>query len=278
MGQVAQASAVAKACYHCGGSHKERDCRHRDTVCHNCGKKGHLAKVCRSAHQSPPRQTSSRGRGNYRGRVNTKWVDSTECDDSPTPILAVRGQQSPPLTVNLRLNGVPVNMEVDTGATVSLMFERSQRHFFPEAVLERPKVRLTTYTTEAISVVGTMTVKVEYLNHVGFHTLYVVQGNGPTLLGRDWLQHVRLDWKSLGVAYMHDRPAALPEIVERHADVFNKELELMDQFTAKLVVKPGAQPCFCWPRPVPFAQKSDIEWELDRLEETGVLEKVTHNE
>ena len=77
---------------------------------------------------------------------------------------------------------------------------------------------------------------------------------------------------------MHDRPAALPEIVERHADVFNKELELMDQFTAKLVVKPGAQPCFCWPRPVPFAQKSDIEWELDRLEETGVLEKVTHNE
>ena len=149
-------------------------------MCHNCGKKGHLAKVCRSAHQSPPRQTSSRGRGNYRGRVNTKWVDSTECDDSPTPILAVRGQQSPPLTVNLRLNCVPVNMEVDTGATVSLMSERSQQHFFPEAVLERPKVRLTTYITEAISVVGTMTVKVEYLNHVGFHTLYVVQGNGPT--------------------------------------------------------------------------------------------------
>ena len=66
--------------------------------------------------------------------------------------------------MNLRLNGVSVTMEVDTGVTVSPMSEQSQRHFFLEAVLERPKVRLTTYTTEVISVVGMMTVKVEYLN------------------------------------------------------------------------------------------------------------------
>ena len=36
---------------------------------------------------------------------------------------------------------------------------------------------------------------------------------------------------------MHDRPAALPEIMERHADLFKKELGLMDQFTVRLVVK-----------------------------------------
>ena len=77
---------------------------------------------------------------------------------------------------------------------------------------------------------------------------------------------------------MHDRPAGLPEIMERHAEVFQEELGLMDQFAAKLVVKPGARPRFCRPRPVLFALKGAIEWELNRLEETGVLEKVTHSD
>ena len=80
------------------------------------------------------------------------------------------------------------------------------------------------------------------------------------------------------MAYVHNRPAALPEIMERHADVFKEELGLMDQFAAKLVVKPGARPRFCRPRPIPFALKGAIERELDRLEETGVLEKVTHSD
>ena len=181
--QVAQASGVSKACNCCGSNHKERDCHHRDTVCHTCGKKGHLANICHSVRQPAFKQTSSRGRGGYRGKGNTKRVESTECDDSSAPILVVCGQQSPPLTVNLQLNGVPVTMEVDTGVTVLLMSEESQRHFFPEVVFKRSTVRLTTYNMEAIAVVGTMTVQVEYLGYVGSHTLYVVQETGPTLLG-----------------------------------------------------------------------------------------------
>ena len=61
-----------KPCYHCGGrSHAQRECRFKDVLCHNCGKKGHLAKVCLSG-----RQNNRRG-----GRVSqlqeTKWVGTT---------------------------------------------------------------------------------------------------------------------------------------------------------------------------------------------------------
>lgn len=62
----------------------------------------------------------------------------------------------------------------------------------------------TSSALESIVVVGQMTVLVKYLSYIGRHTLYVVQGGSPTLLGRDWLQHVRLDWKSLGVVCVHD--------------------------------------------------------------------------
>ena len=35
------------------------------------------------------------------------------------------------------------------------------------------------------------------------HALYVVKGNGPCLLERDWLQHIQLDWDSIIAVYIH---------------------------------------------------------------------------
>ena len=34
-------------CYHCGGKHAAADCRYKNMDCHNCGKRGHLARMCR---------------------------------------------------------------------------------------------------------------------------------------------------------------------------------------------------------------------------------------
>lgn len=51
----------------------------------------------------------------------------------------------------------------------------------------------------------------------------------------------------------------------------------MDKFKAELLVKPGARPQFCQPRPVPFPMEDVVDRELDRCEDVGVLEKVTRN-
>lgn len=80
-------------------------------------------------------------------------------------------------------------MEVDAGAAVSLISEVTQKVF---TQLQNSAALLTTYTTEAIPVVGVLSVQVKY----GAYTtigLYMVEGKGPTFLGRDWLQHIRLD-------------------------------------------------------------------------------------
>lgn len=106
------------------------------------------------------------------------------------------------------------------------------------------------------------------------HTLYVVQGEGPTLLGRDWLQHIRLDWQHLGVAYVHQKPLTLSAVLQENAEVFKEELGQLHELTAKLVVKPDTKPRFCRPRSVPFALQEPIERELDKLEAEGVIEKV----
>ena len=66
--------------------------------------------------------------------------------------------------------------------------------------MRSPEVAIHTYTAEPIPVRGVLEVDVKYKNYTGTQTLYVVAGQGPTLLGREWLGDIRLDWRSLGIA------------------------------------------------------------------------------
>ena len=178
--------------------HRSHQCRYRETECHACGKIGHLAKVCRSSH--PPqtaKPTNPKGKGTTDKLRRQNWVDSTTEETEPFPddtLFKVQGHSTRPITVTLELNGQSIVMEVDMGAAVSLMSVATQQKLFPDAQLQETTVKLHTYSAEPLSVIGTMEVQVRYANYVGTHTLFIVSGNGPTLFGRDWLMHIRLDW------------------------------------------------------------------------------------
>ena len=105
--------------------------------------------------------------------------------------------------------------------------------------------------------------------------LVVIRGSGPSLLGRNWLQHIRLDWQSIKQLKMSDELEAL---LEKYKEVFCSTLGTMNNFAAKLRLKKDAQPKFFRPRPVPFSLKSKIEDELQRLEAAGIISKVSHSE
>ena len=46
-------------------------------------------------------------------------------------------------------------------------------------------------------VVGMAEVDVEYKGHKQCMSLLVVPGNGPSLLGCNWLRHIQLDWREV---------------------------------------------------------------------------------
>ena len=167
----------------------------------------------------------------------TVTTPKTEQETEPFPgdsILIVQGQ-SKPIVVTLELNSKSVDMEVDTGAAVSLMSEATQKKLFPQAKLQKTTLRLQTYTAETLSVLGTLEVLVNYGNYTGKHTLVVVDGNGPTLFGRDWLIDIRLDWTSLGVANVKQQPLTLQGLLTTYSDVFNEELGTLTGFKVKLI-------------------------------------------
>ena len=165
-------------------------------------------------------------------------------------------------------------MEVDTGAAVSLMSRIVQEKLFPQASLQKSATTLRTYTGEAMRVIGKLQVIVTYGSQTKTLTLYIVPGNGPTLLGREWLQHIRLDWKA--IALMTKDP--LQQLLNKHAELFDDTLGTMKDYTATLRVKDSARPKFHKPRPVPFAVWEAVSKELDRLEKLRILEKVEHSQ
>ena len=69
--------------------------------------------------------------------------------------------------------------------------------------------------------------------------LAVISGEGPSLLGRDRLKKIKLDWQQINQIHSKE---TLPELLKRHSDVFKDELGLVEAAPAKI---------FCMPRPVP---------------------------
>ena len=107
-------------CYRCGKEgHKASDCRYKNTKCHICLKTGHLAKVCRSSSYKATGKKGSHGKGkvNKQGNIQAVDNDSTEpsSDEQLHGIFQVGGK-SPKFMVIVAVNGVPIKMEVDTGA------------------------------------------------------------------------------------------------------------------------------------------------------------------
>ena len=122
---------------------------------------------------------------------------------------------------------------------------------------------------------GQVAVDVSYGSQNGSYTLYVVKGRGTSLLGRDWMKHIRLDWKSIASTIKSVTSPCYQPLLDKYADVFKDELGTLNLMKAHLQVQSQATPKR---RAVPFALKEALERELAHLQQLGVLKKVDHSE
>ena len=187
-------------CGRCGNKgHKSGECRYKDAQCHKCHKVGHLAKVCGS------RNTSTNQQGG-----DTKWIESSVTDTQERdelPLYKISDKVNRPFLVELQVKGKAITFEVDTGAAVSTMSEDSFQYHFPSESISKSSLQLTTYTKDNLPVIGEVKVPVCYNNQKGKFMLYIVKGKGPNLLGRNWLEHLTLDWKALAASVNYVSPS-----------------------------------------------------------------------
>ena len=109
-------------------------------------------------------------------------------------------------------------------------------------------ITLRSYSGESISVLGCVDVNVQYSNQETNLPLVVVKGEGPSLLGRDWLSQRKLNWHE--TFWSHN--ISLKEVLEMHKAVFETGLGKVTRYEARILVHPEVQPKICKARTVPY--------------------------
>ena len=202
-------------------------------------------------------------------------TESETSDSDVNQICATHSSRSsPPITVQVEVDSCIVRMEVDTGASHTLMSETLFQQLWPGRSLHPSSIGLRSYSKQPIVVRGCCNVNTVYQGQTGVMPLLIVEGDGPTLLGRDWLSQIKLDWRQIHQVHSPN----LQSLISRYPSVFKKGLGTLKGFEAKIYVDSDAVPRFHPARSVPFALRDRVEQELKRLQEEGTLEPVEISE
>ena len=142
-------------------------------------------------------------------------LESDDCVGSAFCIAHLGQKPLHPFRTDIEVSGKILPMEIDTGASVSIISEQSQKHIFPQEEVGVSQLQLETYTGEKLTMKGQMQVVVGYKSQEKNLVLHVVAGEGPTLMGRDWLKHIQLDWQIIGKIQAQHPIGNLQEILNR---------------------------------------------------------------
>ena len=193
--------STAVICYRCGiGGHAVEQCRYsKDIVCHGCRKARHLQKACKGTNPSQNRAGARKKDSHPRHPVHhIEEEGAGEEDVEEATLFRINAsQRSPPIEVHLLVDNCCVRFEVDTGPAKSVMSQQIFNQLSPGKSLETTKVRLVSYSNEPIPVVSQCTVNIAYKSQNAVVPLVVVKGTGPSLFGRNWLNHIRLEWQEI---------------------------------------------------------------------------------
>ena len=264
-------------CYRCGKDHLASVCRHKETVCRFCRKKGHLAKVCRSKRrQGDQPQHRARDQGKKANKNAHHLDQDVSSDEVEYEMFKLSNKGAAPYLLDVFLNDVSVKMELDTGASVSVITTATYRRIQQQAYvapLQPTETKLRSYSGEYIQVQGITQFKVRYANKELFLSIHVVKEDGPNLMGRDWLNYFEVNLRDLNVVTeQHSLP--LKAVLDRYAAVFSEEIGCLQGSPVKLAVRENATPKFYKPRPVPFLLKKRVEEEIDSLQAQGIISPV----
>lgn len=185
-----------------------------------------------------------------------------------------------PINVSMEVQGKSLSMEVDTGATFSVVGMATAKQLWGENQLQPSNMVLQTYSKEQLRVKGELGCTVKYKEQtVNNMKLYVVPGDRPALLGRDWLAKIKLDWNEIGLKLAQvNTVTQTKDIVTRYKakypKLFENTLGKMEGYKANIRMKPNTVPKFCKAAAVPYALKEELSAEIDRKVALGILQKI----
>jgi len=173
--------------------------------------------------------------------------------------------------LSVRIDGQPVDMELDTGAPCSIISAQTLRSIKSHFTLQATTRRFASYMSHGIWCIGRILVNVTIGSTTRKLYLYVVEGHFDTLLGKEWISHFSKEINftdlfstSTGVhalaiaapqlsAIQHNH---LNQLLRHYEDVFSEVPGKLVGPPAKVHWKQGASPVFARVREIPLALRN----------------------
>ncbi|XP_048580358.1 uncharacterized protein K02A2.6-like [Nematostella vectensis] len=218
--------------------HARRDCKFYNAICRICNKRGHISDICMSS-TNRKKSTPSKNKPTH---CVEQEISEGEEDEIQCLHIFKCDTTSPPILVQVSVEGSPVSMELDTGSSVSIIPRNVYESTCKHLELKPAKVKLRTVA----------------------------------LFGRSWLRLFKLEWPSIKL--VQGKNTALSDLTEKYQDVFSDELGCLKGYAAQLHVRDVATPVHQKHRTVPFAIRHQVETELENLEKQGIISPITNSE
>ena len=187
----------AHTCFRCGDpSHSPNECRFRYAECRYCKKTEHIQSNCFTKKTEDKRRKGNRAHHMTPSDNYEAQHVAHEQPGATYNIFALTGSRLDPIVTTVCVDWKLLSMEIDTGATLSIISEETcnQHWSTPRPCLQGTRNTLRTYTGQCVKITGIADVTVVAKTgskHV--LPLMVVPGNGPSLPGRNWLSTLQLD-------------------------------------------------------------------------------------
>ena len=267
-------------CFCCGSeTHFADKCPMKDTgiKCNYCNKSNHLTKECFKRKNDEYRKNKV----NYveerevYSEVEVPMFKITQEEDIQGPTHMINTIRHNSYTTEVMLNGKSITMEIDTGSGVTLL---SKADFMKikgeENTLSSSRLILKGYTGDRIKCLGEKHMEVQINGQKKEVVIRVVDGNGPSLLGRDLISRFKLPWENI----FKVSSSEYSDILQKYIHLFdNTVVGKIEGLQVQLHVN-DSKPIFKKARPVPYAIRTKYEESLNKLEEQGIIEKVEFSE
>ncbi|OWR54061.1 putative RAB GDP/GTP exchange factor, partial [Danaus plexippus plexippus] len=258
--QLRRSYNTTRLCYRCGDRHGG-ECRFINAVCHYCKKRGHIEKICTSKKKNT-------NKVNYADNENNIQLNGIyNLKSSFTRI--------PAYSITLLLNGVPVRMEVDSGAAYSIVNQQTWEKLNDSSVLSVLPNKLCTWNNSPVQVLGQTLVQVKYKNIKCALNIVVARGVGPNLIGRNWFRQLGI---TLNINIIDLDMTGVDKVISKYPNVFKEGLGTYRGFFVDIQVKPNCCPKFLKARPsdVILTNEEEQEEKEERREKSGV-DEVEHS-
>ena len=222
-------SPPQNSCFRCRGKHKASDSRFKGAECYCCGEKGHLARAC-------CKKVSTSSRLPKKGEAYQLEAHQLQSSDQVQEEEDVQGPNQTynlfklgareHLTVVVTVDNATLEMEVDTGAAASVISKETYDRLWrrpTKSTLKPSSMLLRTYTGERLTICGMISLDVKYKDRKARLDLLVVAGDGPSLMGRDWLGELIPD-----LTILHSSADVnLQSLLRKYSELFKEELGLV---------------------------------------------------